>query len=115
MPTSRALKKRLFPHRKALSTLVHKGAPIERKKKILIQHGGNFLGVLLPPVLRVLGSLLTSNESYQAYGSGPRIHFRKVAATTKNTNPTSNTNSNFVIEKDLSQLGGRCSREVWHE
>ena len=59
VPTSRAVKKRLFPHKKALSTLVHKGTPIERKKKILIQHGGNFLGVLLPPVLRVLSSLLT--------------------------------------------------------
>ena len=91
-PTSRAVKKRLFPHKKALSTLVHKGTPIERKKKILIQHGGNFLGVPLPPVLRVLSSLLTYNESYQSYGSGPRIHFRKVAATTKNANPASNTN-----------------------
>ena len=59
MPTGRAVKKRLFPHKKALSTLVHKGTPIERKKKILIQHEGNFLGVLLPPVLRVLSSLLT--------------------------------------------------------
>ena len=59
VPTGRAVKKRLFPHKKALSTLVHKGTPIERKKKILIQHEGNFLGVLLPPVLRVLSSLLT--------------------------------------------------------
>lgn len=28
VPTSRAVKKRLFPHKKALSTLVHKGTPI---------------------------------------------------------------------------------------
>ena len=58
VPTSRAVKKGFFPHKKALSTLVHKGTPIERKK-ILIQHGENFLGVLLPPVLQVLSSLLT--------------------------------------------------------
>ena len=46
-------------HRKALTALAEKSTPLNKKKPILVQHGGNFVSVLLPPVLRVLSSLLT--------------------------------------------------------
>ena len=47
------------PAKKSLIALAEKSTPLDKKKKLLVQHGGNFLSVLLPPVLRVLSSILT--------------------------------------------------------
>ena len=58
VPVSKPAKRKLLAHKKSLIALAEKSTPIERKKKILVQHGGNFLSVLLPPVLRVLSSIL---------------------------------------------------------
>ena len=59
VPVSKPAKRKLLVHKKSLIALAEKGTPLHKKKKILVQHGGNFLGVLLPPVLRVLSSILT--------------------------------------------------------
>ena len=59
MPVSKPAKKKLLVHKKPLITLAEKSTPLEKKKKLLVQHGGNFLSVLLPPVLHVLTSILT--------------------------------------------------------
>ena len=58
VPVSKAAKRKLLVHKKSLIALAEKRTPLHKKKKILVQHGGNFLSVLLPPVLRVLGSIL---------------------------------------------------------
>ena len=58
VPVSKPAKRKLLTHKKSLIALAEKSTPIERKKKILVQHGENFLSVLLPPVLRVLSSIL---------------------------------------------------------
>ena len=59
VPVSKPAKRKLLKHKKALTALAEKSTPLNKKKQILIQHGGNFLSVLLPPVLRVLSSLLS--------------------------------------------------------
>ena len=59
VPVSKPTKKKLLVHKKPLIALAEKSTPLEKKKKLLVQHGGNFLSVLLPPVLRVLSSILT--------------------------------------------------------
>ena len=59
VPVSKPAKKKLLVHKKPLIALAEKSTPLEKKKKLLVQHGGNFLSVLLPPVLRVLTSILT--------------------------------------------------------
>ena len=58
VPVSKPAKKKLLPHKKSLIALAEKSTPLHKKKKLLVQHGGNFLSVLLPPVLRVLSSIL---------------------------------------------------------
>ena len=58
VPVSKPAKKKLLVHKKLLIALAEKSTPLEKKKKLLVQHGGNFLSVLLPPVLRVLSSIL---------------------------------------------------------
>ena len=58
VPVSKPTKRKLLAHKKSLIVLTKKSRMIESKKKILVQHGGNFLSVLLPPVLRVLSSIL---------------------------------------------------------
>ena len=69
VPVSKPAKRKLLKHKKALTTLAEKSNPLNKKKQILVQHGGNFLSVLLPRVLRVLSSLLTYDESYKTHGS----------------------------------------------
>ena len=59
VPVSKPTKKKLLVHKKPPIALAEKSTPLEKKKKLLVQHGGNFLSVLLPPVLRVLTSILT--------------------------------------------------------
>ena len=58
VPLSKLVKRKLLTHKKTLVALALKRTPLNKKKKILVQHGGNFLSVLLPPVLRVLSSIL---------------------------------------------------------
>ena len=58
VPVIKQAKRKLLAHKKSLIALAEKSTPIEKKKKILVQHGGNFLSVLLPPVLHVLSSIL---------------------------------------------------------
>ena len=58
VPVSKPAKRKLLAHKKSLIALAEKSTPIETKKKFLVQQGGNFLSVLLPPVLRVLSSIL---------------------------------------------------------
>ncbi|CAH3174765.1 unnamed protein product, partial [Porites lobata] len=53
VPVSKPAKRKLLKHKKALTALAEKSTPLNKKKQILIQHGGNFLSVLLPPVLRM--------------------------------------------------------------
>ena len=59
VPVSKPTKKKLLAHKKSLIALAEKSTPLHKKKKLLVQHGGKFLSVLLPPVLRVLSSILT--------------------------------------------------------
>ena len=59
VPVSRRAKRKLLAHKKSLIALAEKITPLNKKKKILVQRGGNFLSVLLPAVLRVLSSILT--------------------------------------------------------
>ena len=54
VPVSKPAKKKFLPHKKSLIALAEKSTPLDKKKK-----GGNFLSVLLPPILRVLSSILT--------------------------------------------------------
>ena len=58
VPVSKPGKRKLLAHKKSLIALAEKSPPLNKKKKILVQQGGNFLSVLLPPVLRVLSSIL---------------------------------------------------------
>ena len=58
VPVSRPAKRKLLKHKKSLIALAEKSTPLNKKKKILVQHAGNFLSILLPPVLRVLSSIL---------------------------------------------------------
>ena len=59
VPVSKPAKKKLLSYKISLIALAEKTTPFDKKKKLLVQHGGNFLSVLLPPVLRVLSSILT--------------------------------------------------------
>ena len=59
VPVSKPAKRKLLAHKKSLIALAEKSTPLRKKKKILVQQGGKFLGLLLPPVLRVLSSILT--------------------------------------------------------
>ena len=59
VPVSKPAKRKLLAHKKSLIALAEQSTPLNKKKKILVQQGGNFLSVLLPPVLRVLSSILT--------------------------------------------------------
>ena len=58
VPVSKSAKRKPLAHKKSLIALAEKSTPLNKKKKILVQQGGNFLSVLLPLVLRVLSSIL---------------------------------------------------------
>ena len=93
VPVSKPAKRKLLKHKKALTALAEKSTPLNKKKQILVQHGGNFLSVLVPPVLRVSSSLLSQDESYKTHGSCPWKHSGTIAATPADINTTCNTNS----------------------
>ena len=59
VPVSKPAKRKLLADKKSLVALAERSTPLRKKKKILVQQGGNFLGLLLPPVPRVLSSILT--------------------------------------------------------
>lgn len=59
VPINQQQKAKLKRHKKVLRVLVEKKIPLEKKREYLNQTGGNFLALLLPPVLSALGSLLT--------------------------------------------------------
>ena len=58
VPVSKPSKRKPLAHKKSLIALAEKNTPLNKKKKILVQQGGKFLNVLLPPVLRVVTSIL---------------------------------------------------------
>ena len=58
VPVSKPAKRKLLKHRKSLIALAVKSTALNKKKKIYVQEGGNFLSVLLLPVHRVLSSIL---------------------------------------------------------
>ena len=47
-------KKRLIPHRNHLIKLATKEVPLKKKRQILVQKGGNFLSLVLPPAIALL-------------------------------------------------------------
>ena len=57
VPLTYFQKKRLHRHKNTLRTLTNKRKPSLSKKRQLIQKGG-FLGVLLGPVIKLLGNIL---------------------------------------------------------
>ena len=48
VPVSKPAKRKLLKHKKSLTALAEKSTPLNKKQQILVQHGGNFLSVLLP-------------------------------------------------------------------
>ena len=58
VPITTRQKSKLAPFAKPLFKLIEKRVSTPRKKRILIQHGGNFLSVLLSPILTDLESIL---------------------------------------------------------
>ena len=58
IPVSSTQKNKIVKHKTHLIKLVDKAVPLEDKRKVLVQHGGNFLTLLLPPVLKVLEQFL---------------------------------------------------------
>ena len=58
VPVSKSAKRKLLAHKKSLIALAEKSTPLNNKEKLLVEQGGNFLSVLLLPVLRVLSSIL---------------------------------------------------------
>ena len=60
IPLTPGQKRRLARHKTHLRALVDKRVSRKRKRASLNQKGGVLLSALLPPVLTVLGSLLTS-------------------------------------------------------
>lgn len=58
VPITPRLKKKLYNFKKPLTSLVDTQIPLPQKRKVLVQKGGNFLTLLLPPVLSVLEHIL---------------------------------------------------------
>ena len=42
VPVSKPAKKKVLSHKKSLIALAEKSTPLDKKKKLLVQHGGNF-------------------------------------------------------------------------
>jgi len=51
-------KGKLRLHKETLRELANKRVPLSKKKKLIVQKGDGFLGILLAPVLQQLASLL---------------------------------------------------------
>jgi len=51
-------KRILHHHRNIIQNLVNKGVPLERKRRVLVQHGGTIAAAIIPVILStVLGAL----------------------------------------------------------
>ncbi len=59
IPISKSQKDKLKRYKSILRDLIDKKKSIKHKRKQLSQSGGNLLTLLIPPVLSVLGNLLT--------------------------------------------------------
>ena len=51
LPVSKPAKKKLLKHKKSLIAPAEKITPLNKKKQILVQHGGNFLRASLCKIL----------------------------------------------------------------
>ena len=58
LPISPQKKRKLAKYKKHLIKIATKGVPLTQKRKILVQHGGNFLALLLPAASTVLEKFL---------------------------------------------------------
>ena len=58
IPLTHKQKEKVLKHDSHLLKLVDKDLPLDRKRKIIVQPGGGFLSLLLPPILRVLEQLV---------------------------------------------------------
>ena len=114
VPVSKPAKRKLLAYKKSLIALAEKSTPLKKKKKILVEQGGNFLTVLLPPVLRVLSSILTENESYQAHDTRPWKKIGTITTTSTNIITTRDTNSEKLVQWNerhfIQQATGRWSK-----
>lgn len=59
VPVNQQQKEKLKRYKKVLRALADRKVSLKKKREHLNQTGGNFLPVLLPPVLSALASLLT--------------------------------------------------------
>ena len=50
--------KKLAHHKKTIKKIINKRSGLNTKRKLLVQKGGAFLGLLLRPILRELATLL---------------------------------------------------------
>jgi len=50
--------KQLKRHRHVFDRIVDKRTDLQKKKRLIVQNGGGFLSILLPPLLGVIGSLV---------------------------------------------------------
>ena len=55
---SRQKKKKLAAHKKHLIKLATRGIPLQHKRNVLVQNGGNFLSLILPAAITVLEKFL---------------------------------------------------------
>ena len=60
VPLSKGQKQLLRRHRNIIKTLVQKDVPLERKRQVLIQHGGGIAALILPVILSTVLSALGS-------------------------------------------------------
>ena len=60
VPLSKGQKQILRKHRKIINTLVQKEVPLERKRQVLVQHGGGIAALILPVILSTVLSALGS-------------------------------------------------------
>jgi hypothetical protein len=61
VPLSKAQKQVLRRHRKIINTLVQKEVPLERKRQVLVQHGGGIAAAIIPIILSTVLGALGSN------------------------------------------------------
>ncbi len=60
VPLSKGQKQILRKHRKLINPLVQKEVPLERKRQVLVKHGGGIAALILPVILSTVLSALGS-------------------------------------------------------
>lgn len=58
IPVTKSQKAKLQKHKAALRKLASKKLPLFKKKRVLLQKGSGFLGILLPTALSLLSSII---------------------------------------------------------